>query len=59
MLSKAEARSNRMLEKELNCSWEVMERGVAVLDKCVFVVSNILDSGMSAKPRTKDCQVWI
>jgi hypothetical protein len=31
VLSKAEARSNRMLEKELNCSWEVMERGVAVL----------------------------
>ncbi len=31
MLSKAEARSNRMLEKELNSSWEVIERGVAVL----------------------------
>jgi hypothetical protein len=31
MLSKAEARSNRMLEEELNSSREVMERGVAVL----------------------------
>jgi hypothetical protein len=31
VLSKAEAQSNRMLEKEFNYSWEVMERGVAVL----------------------------
>jgi hypothetical protein len=34
-------------------------RSLKQLDKCLFVVSNILDSGMSAKPRTKDCQVWI
>ena len=60
MLSKAEARSNRMLEKELNCSWEVMERGVEELalteapEKTLKEVSD-MDLDLSPPPAAAQC----